>query len=286
MRLVTEHKQEIIAGLRSVTTIYTDLDNTLLGPQSCLFLAANGSYTLEPAAALVGLLEKGVDIIITSGRNSSQLREIVRVLGLRSYIAELGCEIYYEQGKERLTNYNFPVKEGQTLFAAIEASGAPQLLLSHFKGRLEYHTPWSLNQRCTHLFRGSVDVQEANQLLQEHGFSNLKLLDNGHSRTQGTLQPLAEIKVYHLLPKGTSKASAIKVDQGKRGLLAKQCIALGDSLTDLEMAKAVSQFFLVANGVQNDPAVIKRLTAFHNAYLTTEKMGLGWAQVAKLLEKP
>lgn len=283
MRLVTEHKEEIITGLKGVTTIYTDLDNTLLGPQSCLFLTANGSYTLEPAASLISLLGKGVEIIITSGRNSSQLREIVRVLGLRSYIAELGCEIYYEQGKKCLTNYNFPVKDGQTLFAAIEASGAPQLLFSHFKGKLEYHTPWSLNQRCTHLFRGYVDVQEANQLLQAHGFANLKLLDNGHSRTQGSLQPLTEIKVYHLLPKGTSKASAIKVDQERRGILPSQCIALGDSLTDLEMAKAVSQFFLVANGIQNDPAVIKQLTTFSNAYLTTEKMGLGWAQVVRLI---
>lgn len=283
MRLLTEHIPEITAHLKQVTTVYTDLDNTLLGPKSCLFLAADNSYTLEPAAALISLLQKGVDVVITSGRNSSQLREIVRILGLNSYIAELGCQIYYEQGRECTTNYNFPVKDGQTLFEAIKESGAPQLLLERYQGFLEYHTPWSLQQRCTHLFRGLINVNEANAFLKENGFANLKLLDNGQSRTQGSLKPLPEIKVYHLLPKGTSKASAITVDQKKRGILPEQCLALGDSLTDLDMANAVSQFFLVANGVQNDPEIIEQLLAYKNAYLTTEKMGLGWAQVVKLL---
>lgn len=283
MKLVTKYREKIIAGLKNITTIYTDLDNTLLGPRSCLFLAAENKYTLEPATALVNLLQKGIDVVITSGRNSSQLREIVRVLGLNTYISELGCQIYYQQGVECLNNYHFPVKEGQTLFKAIAESGAPELLLTKFKGQLEYHAPWAQHQQCTHLFRGFIDVQEANQLLTKHGFNNLKVLDNGQSRTKGNLKPLPEIKVYHLLPRETSKASAIKVDQQNRNIQPEQCLALGDSLTDLEMATAVGMFFLVANGVGADPEVINQLTAHDNAYLTTEKMGLGWAQVVKLI---
>jgi len=282
-RLITGRMSEVLARLQSIKVIYTDLDNTLLGPKSSIFIAPDNTYTLEPARALLAVVEAGIDIVVVSGRNDYQLREICRVLGLENYIAELGCLLFYNQGREAVKNYHYPVPEGKTLHRAIADSGAPAFLLEHFKGRLEYHTPWSKNQKCTHLFRGFIDVHLANGLLATEGFSDLRMVDNGGSRSQGALAPLPEIRVYHLLPKDTNKASAIIADQERRGLSFQETIALGDSLADLEMAGAVGAFFLVADGVSDNPQLSAEFMTYKNAYLTTQKMGLGWAEVAGLV---
>ena len=57
--------------------------------------------------------------------------------------------------------------------------GAPALLLSHYAGRLEYHAPCHLDREVSHLFRGSVDADEANALLAAEGHAGLRLVDNG-----------------------------------------------------------------------------------------------------------
>lgn len=282
-RLISDQSLDILARLGKTKVIYTDLDNTLLGPKSSIFIAPDKTYTLAPARALLAVIEAGVDVVIVSGRNDAQLREICRILGLENYIAELGCIIFYNQGREPVKNYHYPVPDGATLHRAIADSGAPAFLLRHFKGRLEYHTPWSRNQKCTHLFRGHIDVRLANGLLATEGFSDLRLVDNGGSRSQGNLAPLPEIRVYHLLPKMTNKASAIMTDQQRRNIGIDESIALGDSLADLEMASAVGTFFLVADGISDNSQLSSDFMTYENAYLTTEKMGLGWAEVAGLV---
>lgn len=284
-RVIAGQMSEMLTRLQGIKVIYTDLDNTLLGPKSSIFIAPDKTYTLEPARALLAVVEAGIDVVVISGRNDYQLREICRVLGLENYIAELGCMLFYDQGREAVKNYHYPVPAGKTLHRAIADSGAPAFLLEHFKGRLEYHTPWSKNQKCTHLFRGFIDVHLANGLLAIEGFNNLRVVDNGGSRSQGDLEPLPEIRVYHLLPKDTNKASAIIADQERRGLSFEETIALGDSLADLEMAGAVGAFFLVADGIGDDSRLSAEFMTYRNTYLTTQKMGLGWAEVARLVLK-
>ena len=39
------------------------------------------------------------------------------------------------------------------------------MLFERFDGRLEYHTPWHTDRLYSHLFRGLIDVDEANALL-------------------------------------------------------------------------------------------------------------------------
>jgi len=283
MRLVTDNLPRLRERLRQVKVVYTDLDNTLLGPKSSIFIAPDGRYSLEPARALLAVIEADIDVVLVSGRNDYQLREIARLLGLRNYISELGCMLFYDGGREAIANYDYTVPDGMNLHEAIAASGAPEFLLEHFQGRLEYHTPWSKNQKCTHLLRGLVDVRLANSLLAGEGYEGLRLVDNGGSRSAGNLVPLPEIRVYHLLPKGTNKASAIVSDQEKRGFMPSDSIALGDSLADLEMASAVGSFFLVADGISDNPQLNGELMTYENTYLTTQKMGMGWAEVARLV---
>jgi hypothetical protein len=119
--------------------------------------------------------------------------------------------------------------------------------------------------------------------LSEHGLSSLRIVDNGHCRTNGTLSLLPEVHAYHLLPKGASKASAITADQRRRGFTPEETIALGDSRADLEMAEVVGSFFLVNDNFSKEPALARDILQHENAYVTSKKMGLGWAEVASLL---
>ncbi|KKK79126.1 hypothetical protein LCGC14_2836650, partial [marine sediment metagenome] len=75
-RLTKNHKSRLRALLRGVKVVYTDLDNTLLGPGGSIFAAPDQSFSIKPAASLMKLLESGVDVVIVSGRNVNQLREI------------------------------------------------------------------------------------------------------------------------------------------------------------------------------------------------------------------
>ena len=54
--------------------------------------------------------------------------------------------------------------------------------------------------------------------------------------------------IYHLMARGISKGIGIAADLERRGLTASDAVAVGDSLSDLEMAPTSSRFFLVRNG--------------------------------------
>ncbi len=282
-RLIKNHLSRVRELLRNVRVVYTDLDNTLLGPRGSIFMTPDLKFSIKPVLSLLKLIESDIDVVLVSGRNLNQLREIARLLSLNNFISELGCQIFYDQGKEVLPNYDFAVPEGKTLYEAIGDSGAPSLLLTHFKDHLEFHTPWSKRQTCTHLFRGFIDVKAANDLLSSAGFGGLRIIDNGASRARTNIPNGSDVRVYHLLPLGTSKASAIRKDQAKRKIKPTETIALGDSLADLEMAEAVSAFFMVADGITEKTQLSDQLLSYDNTYLTTKKMGLGWAEVADLI---
>lgn len=283
MKHIDEYGPRLRQVGRGLKVVYTDLDNTLLGPDASLFLGPDRQYSLEPARALVALLDAGIEVTPVSGRNHAQLHELARLIGLRSYIAELGCLIFYEQGREVFANHTFPVPAGRNLRQAIADSGAPTLLLDSYQGRFEYHLPWSERQECTHLFRGLIDVEEANGLLAEGGFSDLRLADNGRCRSSDTLARLPETHAYHLLPRNAGKASAIRADQKLRGFSPAESVAFGDSLADLEMAQAVGSFFLVKNDISADPALDGALGDYSNVYSTRNSMGVGWAEAVSLL---
>ena len=80
---------------------------------------------------------------------------------------------------EWLTGGVVPSEQEGTIHEQIERSGAPALLLERYSGRLEYHSPWDRGREVSHLFRGALDLNEAQALLDSSGFEWLRLLDNG-----------------------------------------------------------------------------------------------------------
>jgi len=237
--------------------IYTDLDGTLLGRGASLFRDAEGLFTLLPARALEACFRANVEVVLYSGRRKAQVMEDARLIGQTAYIYEMGCGLVID-GEEQMLTGDLQPTDGKTVHAVIEESGAPKLLLDTYAGRLEYHSPWHLNREISHLFRGLVDANEADELLDQHDHGNLRLVDNGAIAPKESLQDLeAPPRAYHLIPRGSSKADAVARHMRARGYAPEECIALGDSREDMGVAPVVGRFFLVANGREKDPDILR-----------------------------
>lgn len=265
--------------------IYSDVDGTLLGPGGCLFLDSNHGYTSSPAQAIVSCHLHKIDVVLVSGRNRVQLHADARILGFNNWISELGCQIAYNSGQVLMSNIGEFQAGERTVWEAIKESGAPELLLKEYDRRLEYHLPWSDNREFTHMFRGWIDVDEANALLKDSGFGGLKIIDNGKVRRRSErLDPkITEVRAYHLLPEASSKASAVRKDQETRGIAKSRCAAIGDSIADLELAPEVGVLFLVRNAVFENPEILELLKDHPNVFITHGEMGLGWAEAIRFL---
>jgi phosphoglycolate phosphatase len=215
----------------------------------------------------------GVEVVIMSGRREAQVMEDARLIGQRSYIYEAGCALTID-GETTLLTGDLRPGEGGTIYEQIEARGIPELLFGQFEGRLEYHDPWHAGRVHSHLFRGKVDVGEANRVLEERGHGDLRLLDNG---AIGTRMPGLEVThAYHLVPKLVSKANAVAAHMRAREYEPGQCVGVGDSIEDLEVAAAVGRFFVVANAPPRDPGLREALSAYDNVTVTEGSMGDGF----------
>ena len=253
--------------------VYTDLDGTLLGRGGSLFRDAEGEFSSMQARGLEACHRAGVEVVIMSGRREAQVMEDARLIGQSSYIYEAGCAVVIDGETAVLTGETMPDGEA-TLFEQIESRGIPELLFGRFEGRLEHHSPWHTGRVHSHLFRGEVDVEEANRVLEEAGHSDLRLLDNGAIRT--SMPGLEVAHAYHLVPKLVSKANAVASHMRAREYEPQECIGVGDSVEDLEVAGAVSRFFVVANGPRRDPGLREALAGYENVTVTEGSMGDGF----------
>lgn len=256
--------------------VYTDLDGTLLGRGASLFRDGKGAFTLLPARALEGCHRAGVEVVIKSGRRKAQVMEDARLIGQTSYIYEVGSGMVID-GEETFLTGEFQPRGGKSVHRFVEETGAPTLLLEAYAGRLEHHAPWHLERQVSHLFRGLVDTAEANDLLARGGHEGLRLVDNGAiSRSETDLAVDGQPHAYHLVPAQASKAAAVARHMQARGYGAEECIAVGDSREDLDVAACVRRFYLVANALERDPDLRAAASARGNVEITEAGHGDGF----------
>jgi phosphoglycolate phosphatase len=275
--------------------LYLDLDGTLLGRRASLLHDGEGAVSIEGVRAVQACLRADVEIVLMSGRRRAQVHEDARLLGQDSFIFEAGACVVL--GADRLAETGtraggecLPASVGGeehwltgelrpgelSIAEQIERSGAPELLLERYAGRLEYHEPWHVAREVSHPFRGLVDAAEADMLLSEHGHGDLRLVDNGVvNRRSPALAELEHVRGYHLVPAGASKAAAVALHRRARGYAREETFAVGDSREDLACAEHVATFWLVANAVQRDPSIRAAMAAHENVHVTESGHGAG-----------
>jgi len=253
--------------------MYVDLDGTLLGVRASLMHDGDGRISLLGVRAVEACLRADVEVVLMSGRRSAQVAEDARLLGQRSFIYEAGCVLVLDGEALWLSEL---VAGEQSVHEQIEDSGAPALLLEHYRGRLEYHDPWHEDREISHLFRGQVDAGEVDALLAERGLGHLRLVDNGVLRMRSeTLTDLEQVRAYHLIPAGGSKVAAVARHMQARGLRREDTFAVGDSREDLAVASVVGTFWLVANGLARDPTLAEAMRGHANVRVAEGDHGAG-----------
>jgi hydroxymethylpyrimidine pyrophosphatase-like HAD family hydrolase len=255
--------------------LYTDLDGTLLGRGASLLHDGEGAFTMLGVRALEACWRADVEVVIFSGRRRAQVAEDARLLGQTAFIYEVGCGLSVDGEDEYLTGERQPRPEA-TVHAQVAASGAPDLLLEAFPGRLEPHDPWHHERHFSHLFRGGLEPGEADAVLAAHGHEDLRLVDNGAiRRVSPTLRLDRPAHAFHLIPRSASKANAVRRHMQIRGYAPEDCIAAGDSREDLGAAAAVGTFWLVANALAKDPSLAGEVAEADNVRVAEEANGAG-----------
>ncbi|MCV2489674.1 HAD family phosphatase [Geodermatophilus sp. YIM 151500] len=265
--------------------VYTDLDGTMVGPRGSFWHTADRELTTDPAAALAELHRAGVPLVLVSGRTHLQLVEAARIFAADGAIAELGALVSWAGGRElHLLRGELPAEHaGRAPIEVMAELGLVEALIDEHPGYLEWHAPWHVDHTADAMLRGRVDPLAVDAWLAERGAGWLTLKDNGAipatSRMRlsaGALPP----RVYHLMPRGISKGAAVAWDLERRGLAAADAVAIGDSVSDLEMAPAVGRLWITANGAAVD-GMAGLLAAVPNASVTRAPLGEGWAQAVR-----
>lgn len=257
-----------------VRCLYLDLDGTLLGAGASLLHDGEGTVSIDGVRALQACLRADVEVVLMSGRRRAQVAEDARLIGQRCFIFEAGSCLVFDGEEHWLTGEMVPGE--LSVFEQIGRSGAPELLLDLYRGRLEYHEPWHLERDASCLFRGLVDSAEVDATLAEHGHGTLRLVDNGVvSRRSPALAGLPHVRGYHLVAGSASKAAAVAAHARMRGYGRDQLLAVGDSREDLACAQHVGAFWLVANALERDPSMAQATAGMDNVKVAQAAHGAG-----------
>jgi hypothetical protein len=265
--------------------VYTDLDGTMVGPRGSFWHSAGRDLTAEPATALLELHRAGVALVLVSGRTFEQVVEAARIFAADGAIAELGAVVSWDGGRgtHRLSGELPAEHAGRTPMDVMAEAGVVEELIARHAGRLEWHAPWHATHDADALLRGRVDPLAVDAELAERGYGWLTLQDNGaiQETSRMRLDPdPAPPRVYHLMPRGISKGVAIAWDLERRGIDPADAVAIGDSLSDLDMAPAVARLWITANGASVD-GMAQRVAAVPNAAVTDAPVGEGWSEAVR-----
>ncbi|MDO4595630.1 MAG: HAD-IIB family hydrolase [Coriobacteriaceae bacterium] len=284
---------ELKERLSRIRYVFTDLDGTMLGPGSCVLKDAEGNASLDLVSTLVELKRAGIEVIPCSGRNRSMLHEDVRVLGLNSYIGEMGGLLMLDHKNSEWEYYTadmpFDPQGGMTPHEAIEATGILDEFIGRWPGMLEFHNDMSngyKHREVTVGMRGEVPDEEVHAIIEAAG-AQLTWGDNGFlnyisAPTTLKLPEGVRGRAFNLMPKGLDKGRGVKRFCEARGIDPAQALSIGDAASDFRMGDATDMFFLVENGLKS-PGAQQFLEGHSGAYITQGKTVDGWVSSMRCL---
>lgn len=284
---------ELKERLARVRYVFTDLDGTMLAPGSCALADNDGNPSLDLVATLLDLKRTGVEVIPCSGRNRSMLHEDVRVLGLNSYIGEMGglLMLDHKHNDWRYFTADMPFDEesGKTPHECIEETGVLDEFMSRWPGLLEFHNDMANGYKYREVtvgMRGEVPDEEALAIIEAAG-AQLSWGDNGFlnyisAPTTLKLPEGVRGRAFNLMPLGLNKRRGVERFCELRGIDREETLSIGDASSDFLMADATGLFFLVENGLK-DPGAQAFLEGHENAYVTDGRIVTGWINAMRAL---
>ena len=211
-------------------------------------------------AGLEACHRAGVEVVIMSGRREPQVHEAARLMGQTSYIYEAGCAFAIDGETTLLTGEMAPDEDGTDL-RADRGARHPEAALRALRGPAR--VPRALAPRPRPL--PPLPRQGRRRRGQPAARRARRTTTCGCSTTARSAARCRRSRAHPRLPPGPEAGQ-----QGGRGRRprprprlrpAPSCIAVGDSVEDLEVAAAVGRFFVVANGPERDPGLRAALAA-------------------------
>jgi hypothetical protein len=189
--------------------LFTDIDGVMT--------IERGGYTidLDLIKMLRNLIAVGVPVILVSGNAYPVVLTLQRYLGLSSiFIAENGCVIHVHGEVQILCRE--PID-------GIASEVASRFYLKP--------SPSNAYRFCDRAFHIPDEIKSSVQAVRELEQRIMTLYPNIHAYYTGYL--------LHIYPKGCSKSIAIKLVAQKLGIDLSRAVAVGDSVTDVDMIKVV-----------------------------------------------
>jgi phosphoglycolate phosphatase len=264
-----------------VRVLYTDVDGTLVGPGGDLLLDGTGVPTRVAVDALLRARARGLEIVALSGRDVARVDELGRLLGLDTWVGELGGVRVYERGLRRVVDVGAFPGDGSPVDALYPVVGE---LVARSPGTLEPHDPWNEGRLVSLMVRGELDLDDAHARFERDGHTWVEIVENGIiPRAYESLPRVSKVRVYHLAPRGISKRDAVLADQKERGLDAGECAVVGDAAADLACHDVVARCFVVRNAIDKDPSFAEAVAEARNATVTLGDHGAGFAEAVDAL---
>jgi len=197
--------------------LYSGIPRALFIDIDGVMTVARGSYVID--LEVVGLLRelesKGVPVYLVSGNAYPVVLTLQRYLGLSSiFIAENGCVIQMHEEVLKICKESL-----DSLADAISKS---------FGLKPSSSNAYRLCDRAFHVPKEiRSDVHAVRELEKKimHLYPEIHALYTGY--------------VIHIYPKYCSKSSGIRIVAEKLGIDLKKAVAIGDSVTDIDMIKTV-----------------------------------------------
>lgn len=250
-----------------------DMDGTLLDP--------SGRVTPAAAAAIRALAERGVRVVLASGRMTARVAPFIRELGLRlDLIAYNGAEVC-AHGPDGWTPILARTLSAEARDAVFDLCRRHARFLNVYAGgKLHGYHPGGDYSHSLHyeaqtlaVYASKVDSLEA---LPREAILKLLVIDTPENRERlhREWEPLvaAHCQVLKSNPEylefvdlGTTKGSALAFWLARNGLRPDEMVALGDAENDLEMLRMAGLGIAMANATPGLKAAFPRISPWSHA---------------------
>lgn len=215
--------------LARIRLIFSDLDETLLGPDH--------RVGHRSRAAIAGLKAAGVEVCLCTGRAPETTRPIVDELGLSYYICNNGASLYHRD--TLLTERTIPAATVAALAARSAAARVPVYVMrpdGYY--RLGRSPATDAADRARAVTPQPLTLDEAAKpAYKVMPWGGSELYDSLTAQFGDAVNIVWHADYLEIGPAGVNKGWAASLLAERLGVTATDCLAMGDARNDLELIR-------------------------------------------------